>query len=217
MIGLVLKDLLVLRKTLRSYLLFLGLYALLAIMGMFDLSIVTAMIQVMLMMLPIGAFSYDEYAKWDRYALSLPLTRKAIVGARYLFTLLLGLAGSGLGLVICVILSIVEGPLALTEKLLTIMVSLGLGLLVADILLPLCYKLGPERARPYLYAVLFIPLILLFGAYKLGFLSDLDLAALERLSQTSVLLGFAYIPLAALAGLGVSYLISCRIMEKKEY
>ena len=54
MIALRLKDLLVMRRTLRSYMIFLALYTLMAVKGMFDLSVVTAMIQVILLMLPVG-------------------------------------------------------------------------------------------------------------------------------------------------------------------
>lgn len=217
MIGLVWKDFLVMRKSLRSYAMFLVFYAVLAVMGMFDLAIVTAMIQVILLMLPIGAFSYDEQARWDRFAPVLPLSRRQIVGARYLFTLLLALAAAVVGLVTGMALSFTAGPLAWMENLLTVLVALGAGLFIVDVLLPLCYKLGPERARPYLYGVVFIPWLLLFGAYKLELIRDFDLTALERLSQPSVFLLFSLIPLTALAGLGVSFLISCRIMEKKEY
>ena len=217
MIGLVWKDFLVMRRTMRSYILFLIFYALLAVMGMFDLAIVTAMIQVIMLMLPIGAFSYDEHARWDRYAPALPLSRRQIVGARYLFTLLLALVATAFGAAAGVVLSFTAGPLAMKENLLTVLVSLGAGLFIVDVLLPLCYKLGPERARPYLYGVVFIPWLLLFGAYKLELIRDFDLTALEQLSQISTLLLFSLIPLTALAGLGVSFLISCRIMEKKEY
>jgi len=217
MTGLILKDFLVMRRAMRSYLIFLAFYGALALTGMFDLSVVTAMLQVMLLMLPISAFSYDEYAGWDRYAMALPLGRRQVVGARYLFALLLALCAAAIGMAASVLLSFCRGPLTLTENTLTVLVSLGVGLFIADILLPLCYKLGPERARPYLYGVILIPWIVLLGVYKLGLMPEMDFSALERLSQTSILLLFSLIPLTALAGLGLSWLISCRIVERKEY
>ena len=82
MTGLIWKDLLVLRKTIRTYVLFLALYSLLAVFDIFPLSTVTAVTELIIMMLPLSAFSYDEYAKWDRYAAALPLGRRAVVGAR---------------------------------------------------------------------------------------------------------------------------------------
>lgn len=216
MTGLVMKDILVMRKTLKSYALFLCLYLLLSLLGVFDIYFVTAMINVIIMMLPIGTFSYDEVAKWDRYAMSLPLSRRRIVGARYLFALFMALMAAAFGLLAVVLLSIV-GNVVLIEALSTILTSIGVGLFITDILLPLCYKLGPERARPYLYLVVFLPLIALFGSYKLGLLDSIDLSWIDQLPDAGILFVFSLVPLGALAGLVVSFLISCRIMEKKEF
>ena len=214
MIGLVWKDILVMRKTLKAYSLFLAFYFIMAVMGAFEISLVTAMLQVMLLMLPISAFAYDEQAKWNRYALTFPLGRKAVVGSRYLFSLLTALAASACGLLVCVFNSLMgQGQLA--ENLATVLPSLGLGLFIVDMMLPLCYKLGPERARPYLYAVVFFPVIALFLISKLGF--QMDLSALDRLPTASVLGLFTLIPLAALAGMALSWMISCRIMAEKEF
>ena len=84
-------------------------------------------------------------------------------------------------------------------------------------MLPLCYKLGPERARPYLYLVVFLPVILLFITYKLGFLNGLELFFLSGRSEGSILALFSLLPLAALAGLWASYLAACRVVEAKEF
>ena len=94
---------------------------------------------------------------------------------------------------------------------------LGYGLLVADILLPLCYKLGPERARPYMYLVVFLPVILLFGGAQLGMFDALDLSFLNRMPETMLVGAFSLTALIPLLGLGLSYLISCRIIEGKEF
>ena len=212
--GLIWKDLLVMRKTIRAYALFLGIYLLMAILGMFDVSIVTATLNVMVMILPMSAFSYDELAKWARYAATLPLGTRRVVGARYIFTLLMALVAALFGLLACAVLA-ATGEGSVPELLATVLTSLGFGLFIADILLPLCYKLGPERARPYLYAVVFFPVIALFLAYKLGF--QADLSALDRMSAPAVLGLFALVPLAALLGMGISYLVSCRIVADKEF
>lgn len=216
MTGLVLKDLLVARKTLRAYALFLLAYLALTAMGALELSFVISMINVIVMMLPIGAFAYDEQAKWDRYALTLPLGRRRVVGARYLFVLLILLAAFAFGLLSSVLLSI-SRPADLPEALATVLVSTGAGLLIADIVLPLNYKLGPERARPYLYAVIFLPWVGLFALDRLGALERIDLSWVDALPTASALGLFSLVPAAALIGLAVSWLISCRIVDRKEF
>ncbi len=214
MTGLMIKDFLVLRKTLKSYLLIMVLYAALAAMGMFAISFVSAFISVMVMLLPISAFAYDEQAGWDRCAMSLPLGRRKVVTARYLFILVTALVSCAGGAAVSVILSIAKAE-DVTEMLATILTTVGLGLVVSAILLPLCYKLGAERARPYLYLVLFLPMIALFLAYRMGV--HFDLSFLNRMDPVNALGIFALIPLAGLALAAVSWLISCRIVEKKEF
>ena len=99
MTGLMMKDALVMRKTLRLYALFLLFYSGLAVLGVFPMSMALAMVEVIVMVLPISSFSYDEAAKWDRYAAVLPVGRTAVVKARYLFLLLVLLAAAAIGFV----------------------------------------------------------------------------------------------------------------------
>ena len=68
MTGLILKDALVLKKSLKSYLLLLAVYAVLTVTGLFSISFVAAFLEVIAMMLPMSAFAFDEQAHWDRYA-----------------------------------------------------------------------------------------------------------------------------------------------------
>ena len=210
MIGLMFKDILVLRKTLRSYLLFLLFYVGMAAMGLFSVSFITAFVQIIVMVLPMSAFAFDEQAKWDRYALTLPVGRRAVVTARYLFALLMIFTAALFALVSCLFLSLFQQG-DMLENLGTSAVALALGLLAADLNLPMNYAVGPERARPYLYATVFLPVVTIIGAAKLGWLDGLD-----QLSPSVLTTLFLFIPLLPLVGLPISYLISCRILEQKE-
>ena len=210
MSGLIWKDLMVLRKTLKTHGLFFLFYFLMAAVGLFNISFVTAVLQLIVIMLPMSAFAYDEQAKWDRYAIALPLGRRRVVAARYLFTLLMVLIAAAFSLLTCTVISITGNGLFL-ENLAAVLTTLGLGLLVADLLLPLNYKLGPERSRPYLYAIVFLPVIALVGAAQLGWLDWLD-----QVPESYVISLFALAALLPLLGFPVSWLVSCRIMERKE-
>ncbi len=214
MTGLIVKDFLILRKTFKSYLLIMVLYAALSALGMFNVSFVAAFISVVVMLLPISAFAYDEQAGWDRCAMSLSLGRRRVVTARSLFILLTALVSCAGGAAISVILSIAKAE-DVIELLATILTTVGLGLVVSAILLPLCYKLGAERARPYLYLVIFLPLAAIFLAYRMGV--HVDASALDRMSPGAQIGFFALIPLGGLALIAVSWLISCRVVEKKEF
>lgn len=216
MTGLIMKDILVMRKALTSYLFIMVLYAVMALLDIFNFGFIITFVQVMLMVLPITAFAYDELAKWDRYAMSLPLGRSKVVGARYLFVLVLALCTFSLALFGIAIIYLLQQE-DLVEMLLTLMVSASIGLLVPAIILPLNYKLGAERARPYLYTVIFIPVIVVVLLSKLDLLDLSALNALEALSPAFIIGGAALLPLVGLAALFISYLISCRVAAGKDF
>ena len=216
MIGLITKDFLIMRKTLMSYLTLVVLYIVLAYLDLFDYGFIIAFIQVVLTTLPISAFAYDELAKWDRYAMSLPLGRSGVVRARYLFVLALTLLTVAAGLAGTALLYLTHQSDPL-EMFVTLMASTTIGLLIPTILLPLSYKLGPERARPYLFAVIFIPIIAVILLVKAGVLDMSMLKGMDLLTPTALGVGAALLPAAGLAALAVSYLISCRVAAGKEY
>ena len=216
MIGLIMKDILVMRKLLKSYLLLIVIYIILAYLDFFDYSFIITFVQIILAVMPISAFAYDEQSKWDRYAMSLPLGRNRVVGARYLFVLLLSLFTVALGLAGIALLYLAQQAEPL-EMFLTLMVSTAIGLFIPTILLPLSYKLGPERARPFLYAIVFIPTIAVVLLVKAGVLDMSLLKGMDLLAPTALAGGAVLLLLAGLAALGVSYLISCRIAAGKEY
>ena len=199
MTGLMMKDALVMRKTLRLYALFLLFYSGLAVLGVFPMSMALAMVEVIVMVLPISSFSYDEAAKWDRYAAVLVL-----------------LAAAAIGLVGSILASLLARE-DLGELLATLLVSMGLGLMIADIMLPVVYQLGPERARPWMYVIIFAPIVVLLGGAKLGLFDGIDLSWLDQLPELAVLGVFALVPLVPLVGMLLSCWISCRIYARKEF
>jgi hypothetical protein len=90
--GLILKDLMNLKKQMRIYAVFMLFYAFFALYGK-NASFMVGIIIIFCVMLPVAAFSYDERVKWDRYALSMPVSRLDIVLSKYLLTLMFVLAG----------------------------------------------------------------------------------------------------------------------------
>ena len=211
MSGLVWKDMLIMRKTIKAYCVILVFYLIMAAMGLFTLSFVTGIIEFIVMMVPYAAFTYDEQAKWERYACALPMGRRAVVTARYVFTLLLLALAAAVGLGSSALLA-ATGQEGALEGLAATLGCLGMGVLAADVILPLSYKLGVERARPFLYVVVFLPVLLIVGGAQLGLLDGLN-----SLSDTAMLAIFVALALVPVAGLLVSYLVSCRIMERKEF
>ena len=86
MTGLIKKDLLMIKSNLKMILVILFVFFIMALQGEFDISFVPEFIVVMLF---ISTFSYDEYNKWDAYAITLPNGRNSVVASKYLATLIL--------------------------------------------------------------------------------------------------------------------------------
>ena len=146
MCGLIWKDFLVLRKTLRLYVLFLLGYLGMALLGIFDLTFVTTFCSVILMILPISAFSYDEFARWDRYARTSPSPPGSSWGT--LPVRPPAHAGGGRHRAVSAVLLSFTGP-SICGRVWELSWSLWAPpCSLWDVMFPLNYRLGPERARP---------------------------------------------------------------------
>lgn len=211
--GLICKDCLILRKTIISYLIVAVIYGAMTLAGCWPPGSFTAVIGILITLMPYSCFSYDLSSHWDTYALALPLSRRRIVLSRYLVLLLL--------LLICLVFFLLCGALfsltgaleSPTEYLMICAGTLGAGSLMNAILFPLIYRFGPERARVLLFAAIGLLFGLGYAAVQLGALDALDALVLTN--------GAAWIALAAvlicsLAALAVSYWISAAIYSRKE-
>ena len=212
--GLIWKDFLVCRKTFRLYGIFFVLYLAMCIAGMFSVSVITSISIVIVMTLPVSAFALDEAAKWDTFAVTLPVGRKAVVRARYGFALILVFFSSAALIIVGSVLSLIQGD-SLPEFLLTGLLILGYGLLMIDILLPLSYLLGADRARTFYLVIWLLPFLIVFILLQLGL--TIDLSFLNRMNPQSLIGLVAMFPVLSLGGMVWSYAIACRVMEKKEY
>ena len=95
--GLLVKDLLVLRKYARTMVVFILVY--IVVFSMLDsVDVISGMVTLVLAMMSVATFSYDELAKWDRFGLTMPVSRKQVVASRYLVCLLSTVFGSAITL-----------------------------------------------------------------------------------------------------------------------
>ena len=191
MTGLILKDFLILRKTLRSYLLMLAIYVAVAFLGYLSASFVGGFMMVMVSMLPMNVFAYDKQAKWDVYGLSLPVGRTKTVAARYLAVLIMFAASAVLTTVLGVALNI-AGRMEerLEEYLLSCAICVVIAMLINAVMLPLLYKFGPERARIMLFGVMgviaLVAVVFLIPLGGLEWLKSLDAPTLEQIAAVPV-------------------------------
>ena len=97
MMGLVKKDFYLAAGLARSYLIVAAIFLVLSLAGIYEFSFLSSFMSLLCIMLPVNVFSYDEQAKWDKFAAALPGGRRAVVQARYVFTLIVSVGAMVLG------------------------------------------------------------------------------------------------------------------------
>ena len=215
MTGLILKDFLILRKTLRSYLTILVIYTAVAFSGFWNASFVGGFMMVMVAMLPMNVFAYDKQAKWDTYGLALPVGRTKTVAARYLCVLLL-LLGSVVLTAIAGLALYTTGHLEDPAEFMVSCAVIGLiAVLMNAALLPFLYKFGPERARIMLYSMVgflfFVGWLLLVPLGGIGWLKSLGEPTPAQISAIPFIAAIAGVVLLA-----VSFLLSRHFYGAKD-
>ena len=86
--GLLRKDLYMMKNTFGTLAAFMLVYAVIGYYGA-NASMLSAILAIIIMMLPANSISYDEFYHWDRYVLTMPVSRRMVVRSKYVLCLLL--------------------------------------------------------------------------------------------------------------------------------
>ena len=164
----------------------------------------------------ISTISYDEYQHGMTYLMTLPIKRKTYVTEKYLFAMALAGAGSLLILILELLYHVIRHR-AMTEVVMwEILSSTCFVILFLALALPLNLKFGSEKGRS-LFSGMMLGFFLsgIVGVKKLK--GSLLLEQIQTLLQAKgLLLVLVGILIYALI-LGISYRISVRIIEKREF
>ncbi|MDL2273996.1 ABC-2 transporter permease [Oscillospiraceae bacterium OttesenSCG-928-G22] len=213
--GLILKDLYSMRQTLKMAAIIFVIWAVIFLPsgdGSFFLSCSVLMAAVVF----LGTFSYEEAAKWAKYALTLPISRKKLIFSKYMTFLLLLLAALLLGFVVTTIGDVIlRGGISpgLYESMFT---SMCIGLLFGSIVLPLIYRFGIEKARIALIVVALVPTgVIALSNLAPGMLDTFFAKASALFGAGGPLHVLLYaLPLVVLLLYYLSYLLSVRLYAK---
>lgn len=215
MIGLLLKDLYVLRRVyMKNFFLVLTLYTVLGIT--LKMTSFFTLMSWMYGFYVVSLFTVDNTCHWDFYAATLPVSRKAVVGAKFLLLGLCVLAGFVYSMAMAPVAYLLMGAPLLESVLSSLLVTLVLVVYFA-VMMPLTYAFGPEKARSAMLMLLGIIAGSIFVAANLGGGAGATLMALFGWMETSPAPGFGLLAAVAAAACLVCWLVSCRIYEKKEF
>lgn len=204
--GLILKDLLNLKST----------FKMLGVMMLFFAVVfipqgngfIFGMIILMFAMMVVTTISYDDLAKWDAYALTMPVTRKEMVLSKYLVMAILNTLGAVLSLIVGIVGSVIMRQ-SFDLEILAIIGSIYLvAFIFGSVIIPLIYKFGTEKARLMLFLCALLPTALIL--------------LVEQFNVPLPIIGNPWIYLILLIGFSVagvilSYLISLKIYSQKEF
>ena len=200
--GLLLKDILNIKKQGLIYLFLIAVWFFIGINNK-DISYLSWVIVMVTFMLPITVISYDEKAKWERYALTMPISKGTIVVSRYLLAIAISIVGG--------ILSTIAGLIISTnikEVLITNMSVISVGLLFIAFAFPLILKYGVEKGRLVMVFLFIIPTIFFTFASQFNI----------PMPREEVIMKLTYfLPLIALIIIICSIQVSKMIYSKKEF
>ena len=212
--GLILKDLLNLKKAIKTMLIVGIAYSI--FFSTVQPTFLTGILTLLFSMQSLSSFSYDEYAKWDSYALTLPISRKDLVLSKYILFMTFPIIGSVLSIILSTIIGLFKQTLIVEEIFASAMGFLFSMEILLLILLPLIFKFGIERGRIMITVVSFSIFGIGFLVIKLIQALNLPFLSLEQIyALTPIIPWIALVMVALIAYL--SYQVSLRIVEKKEY
>lgn len=169
------------------------------------------------MMFAISTVNYDEYDNGYPFLMTLPADRSTYVRAKYLLIVLVGILGCLAGSAMYALYMARQGGGNLEESLAEAAIYLLVALQVADVMLPLQLKFGAEKGRMVLFFVI--------GAFaaaggvcvKLFQGNDSLQEAVGAVSEMGMWVFVGCLVVLCLLLTLLSYCISVRVMEKKEF
>ena len=215
MIGLLKKDLLILRRVyMKNFFLVLVLYTVLGVA--LQMTSFFTLMSWMYGFYVMSLFSVDNTCRWDFYAATLPVSRKTVVTAKFLLLGLCIAAGFVYSLVTAPVAYLLIGEPIAESILASLLVTLILVIYFA-MTIPLTYAFGPDKARSAMLLLMGLAGGGILAAASLGGGAGAVLMALFGWMETSPVPGFAIVSAAAAAMCVVCWLVSCRIYERKEF
>ncbi len=210
MLGFIKKDLLVMKNNLKYFLLMILVFAFFSR----ESNIIYFIPIFISIMIFITTFSYDDYNKWNTYAITLPLSREKIVLAKYLTSLFLMVGTVLITFLLSFVIGTVNHSFDFDEVFPMLFGGLFALVLLQSFMYPLIYKFGTEKGR----IGLFVGVFAVSGL--VGYLVNhvkIDTTAFTGFIQFFNQYGILLLSIVMVILFVGSYFVSKRIYLKKEF
>ncbi len=208
--GLIKKDFLLVKANSKQMLIIFAVYLMLIFQGTMDVTFVVPLIGIMLF---ISTFSYDDFNNWNPYAVTLPGGRENVVKAKYIASIILTVILSVVALTLGIGVTYIKlNCINIEEVLSSLMGTMLSSVIIISLLYPIIFKFGATNGRIILFAVVFgIAGICALLAQFIDFTPIINM--INKLDNCALIA----IPIISIILLSISYLISNKIYQKKEY
>lgn len=206
--GLILKDLYNLKNSGKSLLIAIVAFSLLYFLQGINMEVWNVFIILTGSILVINTMSYDNTAKWDKYELTMPVTRRDVVLSKYLVSIIVIFIGAVLATALSFAQGISKHNLDVIEIFTVNGAALAGGFLFISITLPVIYKFGVEKSRILILLIFLAPAGAGIGRSKFA---KLKFSPLAKQYMDIVL---QYLPLIILIMMILIMLVSYRISLK---
>lgn len=210
MLGLIKKDFLLIKANLKSMIIIFVIYIMLAFQGTLDATFIIPLIGIILF---LSTFSYDDFNNWNSYAVTLPNGRKNVVRAKYIASTILMIILAVVAFSIGIGISYIKtNSINLDEIISSLMGTMLSIVIINSLLYPIVFKFGATNGRIILFAVV-------FGIAGIGTLiaQFIDMAPIINIINKLDNYLLIVIPIIYIILLGISYLISSKIYQNKEF
>lgn len=180
---------------------------------------VVAYVGFIFILLATSTISYDELDNGETFLMTLPVTRREFIREKYLFGIIVTFIGWGIGVVLKLVFGMISGHFMLNkESVMEVTAILLSMILFLALILPVILKFGQEKGRIVWIVITGIMFILGYAYEKWAQRTGMDVSA--RVSEifsrhSGQVFPFAIILVCLLTY--ISYRISCKVWEKKEF
>lgn len=214
MCGLLLYDILAIRRLLKTYGIVLLFYIALGIwsgavsnFGLFFVLFATTV--------PLTLFANRERAHWDLYANVMPISRKYLVFESYIFSwilLVFAMVCNFLMIIVDTFLGQLQSWSDMVAQLQVLIVVLSFGFLYISVFLPVLFKFGSEKGRIVMLLFYAIPILVYMIISK-----KIDLFEIIQSAENMTLLSFYVLLLVTTIVTNIiSIIVSISVYEKKD-
>lgn len=210
--GLIVKDFTYIKNYWKTYLLAIILGIIPTALINYDPNFMLIISMLIIFIISINTFSFDKENNWNKYALTMPVSRRDIVRAKYMLNIIGLLLGSILGFLLSLIGNFFyKIDLDFNNFINILIISMAFFLILSAIDLPTLFKWGTNKGKIVLMIVLFTLIAIIFQIIEKAYNYILNISSIDIIKLNLLII------LISILIYFISYKISLYIMSKKEY